>query len=68
MSPLETNLLTIANVRLFNPHKSVSAQIGLMAMATGMTLVNMCTFLLENEGPNEEVEAFRARMREFYGT
>ncbi len=63
----ETRNRIIANVRTFNPNKDASAQISLMAMATGLSILGMCEYLLEVEGPNEAVEKVRKRMKEFYG-
>ena len=58
----------IANVRLNNARKDVGAQISLMAIATGMTIINLCEYLVATEGATPEVEKVLASMHRFYRT
>lgn len=67
MSMRLTRNRIIANVRTNNSHKDAQGQIGLMAIATGLSIIDLCKYLIEEEGPSEAVEKVLASMKRFYG-
>lgn len=68
MEPNESRDRIIANVRINNARKDIGAQISLMAIATGMTIINLCEYLVATEGATPEVEKVLASMHRFYRT